>query len=260
MPHRPTPITITTYNMHKGMSPLNRKVQVNSMAEAFENLRPDILFLQEVQGLNLLRQLKLPDFPHAPHHDILSNYLDFNSSYGQNATFKQKHHGNAILSRLPIITQNNLNITVNRLEKRGVLHCEIQPENWPLPIVCLCAHLNLRETDRVKQYTAIFEYITTYVNPRSPLILAGDFNDWRRKSCLNIGQALGLQEVFLEQYGYLPKTFPARLPMLSLDRIYIRNLEIIDAQIHNQAPWLHLSDHLPLSATIQLPRAICIEN
>ena len=40
-----------------------------------------------------------------------------------NATFKQKHHGNAILSRLPIITQNNLNITVNRLEKRGVLHC-----------------------------------------------------------------------------------------------------------------------------------------
>ena len=48
MPYQPTSITITTYNMHKGMSPLNRKVQVNNMAEAFETLRPDILFLQEV--------------------------------------------------------------------------------------------------------------------------------------------------------------------------------------------------------------------
>lgn len=250
MPPSAKPVSITTYNMHKGMSALNRFVQVDSMAEAIRSLRSDIVFLQEVQGENLRRRLKLPAFPQDPHYDIISNLLDYNSSYGKNAVYKQKHHGNAILSHLPINTRHNLNITVNKLERRGVLHCEIQPEGWPFPIVCLCAHLNLLETDRVKQYTAIFEYITTYVPPQSPLILAGDFNDWRHKSCLNIGRILGLTEVFVDYFGSRPKTFPARMPFLSLDRIYTRNLETIEAKIHRGAPWQNLSDHLPLSAVL----------
>lgn len=246
----PSPIVITSYNMHKGMSPLNRFVQVDDMAEAIRSLNSDILFLQEVQGENLRRQLKLPAFPQNPHYHILGERLAYNSSYGKNAVYKEKHHGNAILSHLPIHTRNNLNITVNKLERRGVLHCEIQPENWPFPIVCLCAHLNLLESDRAKQYTAIFEYITTYVHPLSPLILAGDFNDWRHKSCMNIGRTLGLKEVFVDHFGSRPKTFPARMPLLSLDRIYTRNLDILDAKLHNGAPWLNLSDHLPISATL----------
>lgn len=247
-----SPITIATYNIHKGMSPLNRKVQLTSMGEALQTLNADILFLQEVQGMNILRQEKLADFPHEPHHDFLGNLLNFNRSYGKNAVFSQKHHGNAILSHLPIETQNNLNITVNRLEKRGVLHCEIQPQGWDVPIVCLCAHLNLREADRVKQYIAIFEYVTTYVHPDSPLILAGDFNDWQHKASLNIGKTLGLTEVFMDKLGKYPKTFPARLPILSLDRIYTRHLDILSADVHNTAPWTYLSDHLPLSAVVKL--------
>ena len=35
----PTPVTVTSYNMHKGMSALNRKVQLNSMADALHDLR-----------------------------------------------------------------------------------------------------------------------------------------------------------------------------------------------------------------------------
>ncbi|WP_274571541.1 endonuclease/exonuclease/phosphatase family protein [Neisseria leonii] len=246
----PRPITVSTYNMHKGMSALNRKVQLDDMAAAFNHIRPDILFLQEVQGLNLTRSRRRDNFPARAHHDILGRRLAYYSSYGQNATFKEKHHGNAILSRLPIDTRRNLDITVNRLEKRGVLHCEIRPEGWTRSVVCLCAHLNLLETDRAKQYTALFEYITTYIDAASPLILAGDFNDWRAKSYRHIGRTLGLEEVFLSHFGTHPKTFPARLPVLSLDRIYTRNLQILDAQIHNHAPWTHLSDHLPLSATL----------
>lgn len=54
MPHSSAspckPITIATYNMHKGMSALNRQVQLSRMAQALDSLRPDVLFLQEVQG------------------------------------------------------------------------------------------------------------------------------------------------------------------------------------------------------------------
>ena len=124
--------------------------------------------------------------------------------------------------------------------------------------MCLCAHLNLREPDRAKQYRAIFEYVSMHVDPASPLIIAGDFNDWREKSALSLGKALNLDEVFVDGNGRRPKTFPSRMPFLSLDRVYTRNLEVLDAQIHNNKHWQHLSDHLPLSVKVRpklkLPR------
>ena len=119
----PRPITITSYNMHKGMSALNRKVQVDSMAEELRGIGSDVLFLQEVQGQHLMRSNRLPDFPKQPHYDILGDRLSYNRSYGKNAVYPQRHHGNAILSRLPLETRHNLNISVNKLEQRGVLHC-----------------------------------------------------------------------------------------------------------------------------------------
>ena len=253
-----TPVTVTSYNMHKGMSALNRKVQLNSMADALHDLRSDVFFLQEVQGRHQARSNKIDGFPEQPHYDFLGERLSYNRSYGKNAVYPQRHHGNAILSRLPIETLHNLNITVNRLEQRGVLHCEVLPEGWETSLVCLCAHLNLREPDRAKQYRAIFEYVSMHVDPASPLIIAGDFNDWREKSALSLGKALNLDEVFVDGNGRRPKTFPSRMPFLSLDRVYTRNLEVLDAQIHNNKHWQHLSDHLPLSVKVRpklkLPR------
>ena len=116
----PRPVTITSYNMHKGMSALNRKVQVNRMADALGALGSDVLFLQEVQGQHLNRSRRT-DFPDAPHYDIIGDSLDYHRSYGKNAVYPKRHHGNAILSRLPLKTENNLNISVNKLEQRGLL-------------------------------------------------------------------------------------------------------------------------------------------
>ena len=62
----PRPVTITSYNMHKGMSALNRKVQVNRMADALGALGSDVLFLQEVQGQHPVSytHLTLPTTPY----------------------------------------------------------------------------------------------------------------------------------------------------------------------------------------------------
>ena len=248
-------ITVATYNMHKGMSALNRHVQLAQMTEALRQLGADVLFLQEVQGENRTRLDKRSDFPAEPHYHILGDALTYHQSYGKNAVYPCRHHGNAILSHLPIDTKHNLNISVNKLEQRGVLHCEIQPDDWVLPLVCLCVHLNLREPDRIKQYQAIHDYVHEHVHPDSPLVLAGDFNDWRHRSCENLGENLGMSEVF-SGHGSRPKTFPARMPVLSLDRIYTRNLDVLQARSHRQAPWRNLSDHLPLSATLAPRRHI----
>jgi endonuclease/exonuclease/phosphatase family metal-dependent hydrolase len=63
---------------------------------------------------------------------------------------------------------------------------------------------------------------------------------------------MGLREVFVQAHGVAAKTFPARLPLLRLDRIYVRNADAHAPIILPRKPWSHLSDHAPLVAEIHL--------
>lgn len=241
---------LTSYNIHKGMSPLNRQVKMQGIAAALEEVGSDILCLQEVQGQNLKRNLQYNEYPDQSQHEWFGEYLSFQNSYGKNCEYENGHHGNAVLSRFPLDPKHNVNITVNKLEQRGVLHCEVQPEGWELPVVILCAHLNLLERDRIKQYQAISDYVKNCIESDQPLILAGDFNDWKKLSCDKLASSLGMTEAFKSCHGKLLPTFPAKLPVLSLDRIYVRNLIVKDAWVHSGKPWSTLSDHLPISARL----------
>ena len=64
----------------------------------------------------------------------------------------------------------------------------------------------------------------------APLIIAGDFNDWRRKGDRILTDKLGVYEVFEEVKGRPARTFPSVLPMFRLDRIYARELDVTDAR------------------------------
>lgn len=124
------PVNVISYNIHKGMSPLNRWARMYGMAKALQNALPDVLCLQEVQGKNLKRAVAYNEYPDTPHHRWFGEYLQLSDCYGKNAQYDHGHHGNAVLSRYPLDPKHNLNITVNRLEKRGVLHCEIDVPHW----------------------------------------------------------------------------------------------------------------------------------
>ena len=245
-------ITITTYNIHKGMSPLNRFVKLQGIAEALKTVNPDIICLQEVQGQNLKRVIKYNEFPDQSQHEWFGEFLHCQNSYGKNVEYEHGHHGNAVLSRHPLDPKHNVNITVSRMEQRGVLHCEVTPAGWEQSVVVLCAHLNLMENDRTKQYQAIADYVNNTIDSNQPLILAGDFNDWKKLSCEKLGNQLNMQEALLSFNKKLLPTFPAKLPVLSLDRIYVRNLTVKKAWVHTGRPWSELSDHLPISAELAL--------
>lgn len=244
-------LTITSYNIHKGMSALNRNVVVQGIAQSLQQLESDIICLQEVQGQNLKREIKFNEFPEQSQHEWFGEFLDYEHSYGKNSEYDHGHHGNAVLSHYPLDPQHNLNVSVNRLEKRGVLHCEVLPTGWDTPLVVLCAHLNLLEGGREKQYKAILEYVNNSIDPHQPLILAGDFNDWKKNACEKLGQQLNMTEAFISVHDKLLPTFPARLPVLSLDRIYVRNLSVKRAWVQTGKPWTELSDHLPISAEVE---------
>lgn len=241
-------LTLTSYNIHKGMSPLNQKAILQDLARALQNLPSDVFCLQEVQGWHQKRLLKHDDLPNSAQDEWLGGFLGFDSCYGKNSQYPQGHHGNAILSRFALQRQSNLDLSVNRFEQRGLLHCEIVWQGRSL--VVLCTHLNLLEADRLKQYQKIADYVEQAIAPDMPIVLAGDFNDWHKTACGQFADRLGMQEVFLQSHGRLLPTFPARLPVLSLDRIYVRHLQVVRSWVHSGTPWSSLSDHLPISVEL----------
>jgi len=162
------------------------------------------------------------------------------------------HHGNAVLSRFPILNATNNDVSAHRFEQRGVLHCQIQLPANVEPLHCLCVHLGLFAKGRAIQFDALTNYIRRFVPETAPLIIAGDFNDWRNHAQHLFAQQLGLREAFEMHTGQVARSFPARLPLFKLDRIYVRGWSVTYSEVHAYAPWNRISDHVALSATMHL--------
>ena len=98
---------------------------------------------------------------------------------------------------------------------------------------------------------ALAAYLEALVAPDAPLIIAGDFNDWRNRADDLLAQRLGMMEVFggIGGLGGAPgRSFPAKLPLFRLDRIYVRGFQVAHAEIHLGSAWSKISDHAALSA------------
>jgi endonuclease/exonuclease/phosphatase family metal-dependent hydrolase len=95
---------------------------------------------------------------------------------------------------------------------------------------------------------ALADYLDDLAEPDAPLIVAGDFNDWRNRAGEALSRRLGLQEVFTGQHGTPVRSFPAAMPMFRLDRIYVRGFDVKRTEVHHGMPWSAISDHAALSA------------
>jgi endonuclease/exonuclease/phosphatase family metal-dependent hydrolase len=237
-------LTLATYNIHKGMSAFGRRFMLHELKHALNGLNPDLVFLQEVQGSGRM-------LTYRSQYEFLSQDLPHTTAYGLNASRHNKHHGNAIMSLHPIITWQNQDISLNRFEKRGLLHCQVQLPEVKDPLHTICVHLNLLARDRRKQIHSLIEFIQLHVPTHTPLIIAGDFNDWRNEISAVLFQQLGLHEVFELIKGKPARSFPATLPVLPLDRVYMRGFIAHEAQVLTGAPWNRLSDHAPLAVKLQ---------
>jgi endonuclease/exonuclease/phosphatase family metal-dependent hydrolase len=111
-------------------------------------------------------------------------------------------------------------------------------------------HLGLTARGRRQQLMALRRRIDEMVPPEAPLIVAGDFNDWRLHARALLARPLHLTEVFETLRGGPARSFPAVLPLLHLDRIYVRGFRVRRANVHHGYPWSRISDHAALSTTI----------
>lgn len=244
-------IKIATYNIHKGMSAFNRRHVLPDIKHALGGLTADLVFLQEVQGEHQKRAGRHLDWPDSPQHAFLADE-QLHHVYGRNAEYRLGHHGNALLSRHPILRWHNQDVSLSKLERRGLLHSVIALPGRETPLHALCVHLNLRAGDRRQQLQTLIDYARQQIPQHEPLIVAGDFNDWQREACAVLREGLDLREAFQSLHGRLAATFPARLPVLTLDRIYLRGLHVEHAETHSGRDWGRLSDHAPLTATVRL--------
>jgi endonuclease/exonuclease/phosphatase family metal-dependent hydrolase len=124
----------------------------------------------------------------------------------------------------------------------------VRDPEWNKSVDLVTVHLNLIEADRRAQIEKLVARLTKTIAPEAPLLIAGDFNDWRGQASRVLGPKLGMVEVHELLHGRLARTFPSWLPLLRLDRIYSRGLEPKSVEVLRARKWRGLSDHLPLFA------------
>ncbi len=237
--------TLLTLNIHQGFSAYARKSILDGLRLAVRTTGADVLCLQEVRGTRPASLLH-PQATPAPDYEVIADSLWPQFAYGRNAVFPEGPMGNAVLSKFPIVHVHNHDVSIARSEKRGILSCELQVPGCAGSMHVACVHLGLLESHRRRQLEALCQLSDTGVLPRdAPLIVAGDFNDWRRQAD-GILARCGLREAFIHATGRHARTFPARFPFFPLDRIYTRNLRLDRVEVLHGRPWSHLSDHVPL--------------
>ena len=236
-------LRLLTINAHKGFSTLNKRFALPELRDCVHELGADIVFLQEVVGQNIRQARKYFHWPVKPQHVYIAEKSGFAHAYGKNAVYTAGHHGNAILSRFPILHSEKADISTNRVEQRGLLYAKVKlPEGKP-PLHCVCVHLGLLGFSRKKQFAKISEFIQRVVPDTEPVIIAGDFNEWRKSRKDELETRLLMKDAGLELHGHKLRTFPALLPVFPLDRIYLRGFKVLKAQVLNKGPWKDISDH-----------------
>jgi endonuclease/exonuclease/phosphatase family metal-dependent hydrolase len=115
-------------------------------------------------------------------------------------------------------------------------------------IQVVATHLGLRPGERSRQARLLLERLEGSSVDLSALL--GDLNEWQLW-----GGALGwLRRRFRDSRGPAPRTYPARLLLFALDRIWVRPADaLLGVQAHRTRLARLASDHLPLKAFLTLP-------
>ena len=231
-------LRIVTYNIHKARG-LDRRISPPRIIAILKELDADILCLQEVvnaPGTHLYDQVgeierALPEYIHR---------------FGANRPLHGGTYGNLTLSRLPIRSWYNHDLT-SRREERGALQTDIELGSQLLHIFNV--HLGTGFNERRRQARVLLgDKILANSQLTASRLVVGDLNEWTRGLTTHL-----LRETFStfspRHTLRLPATFPGLLPLVTLDHCYYEPpLELIESHLVRTPTALVASDHLPLIA------------
>ena len=237
-----TILRVATYNIHKGVQGIGptRRLEIHNLGHAVEQLDADIVCLQEVRKTHRREAQHFDRWPQMPQADFLAPE-GYTAIYRTNALTRHGEHGNAMLSRWPVVAHQHEDMSDHRFEQRGLLHSEVIVHGMAVHVVVV--HLGLIKASRVRQLDQLVRFIEREISADAPIIVAGDFNVWGT-TVRSVLSAAGLAAFESERMA----TFPSRLPVVQLDYVYARGLTPLNSHVPRGRIWGRMSDHLPLIA------------
>nr|WP_295772952.1 endonuclease/exonuclease/phosphatase family protein [Rhodoferax sp.] len=242
-----TLVRIATYNIHKGVQGIGpaRRLEIHNLGHAVEQLDADIVCLQEVRKMHRREAEYFTHWPELPQADYLAPE-GYTAVYRTNAHTRHGEHGNAMLSRWPVVSHQHEDMSDHRFEQRGLLHSEVVVHGCAVHVIVV--HLGLIKASRVRQLAQLQQYIAREIPSNAAVVVAGDFNDWGSTVQRALGAA-GLVAFTQQKVA----TFPSRLPVVQLDHVYARGLTPLGLHVPRGRIWGRMSDHLPLIAEFDMP-------
>jgi endonuclease/exonuclease/phosphatase family metal-dependent hydrolase len=240
-----TRFRIATYNLHKCRG-FDHRTSPDRINAVIAELDAQILCLQEVvdarDGPRIFDQAR----------QIAKAFPDYSWCFGSNRPLRGGRYGNMTLSRFPIRSWRNHDLTHRKREERGVLQADIEiGENQALHVFNI--HLGTSYTERRSQAARLLSAdVLGQEALNDPRLVVGDFNEWT--TGLTTRLLRGSFQTFRPRHGFrFPRTYPGMLPLLSLDHYYYEPpLELVQARLWRSRRALIASDHLPLIADFQV--------
>jgi endonuclease/exonuclease/phosphatase family metal-dependent hydrolase len=220
---------------------MDRHCRPSRIAEVLRELDCHVLALQEVDNRPGAGQDSMQ-------LDYLSNELQMACIPGLRIVRHTGEYGNAVLTRLPIVSVQRHDLSYSRYEPRGALDVVLELAGKQLRIIA--THLGLRRAERRSQWQRLLPFIAA-AESHLPLVILGDMNEWYRSSQT-------LREVHrLLGEAPAPVAFPSCAPCLSLTRIWVRPRRALQTIVaHRSATARRASDHLPLLALLSVPELL----
>ena len=232
-------VRVLTWNIHRGVDRRGR-YDLLPIVQLVRRHDPDIVALQEIDSRGG-RDLQIEPL------SFLTQALGSHVAEARTLTAPDGHYGHALISRWPLGPPVLHDISVRRREPRYAIETTAATAAGPIHIAAV--HLGLRIGERRRQAAKLAE-IAAGAGETS--VMLGDFNDWPWfwpwRDMVRRALAAALPGRTFH------RTYPARCPLLMLDRIYCRPPGALMRSWTDPAA-RRLSDHLPVVAEIRVAPA-----
>jgi endonuclease/exonuclease/phosphatase family metal-dependent hydrolase len=231
-----TPLVVASYNIHRGVG-LDRRRDLDRIARVIDEIRPDVIGLQEVVRGN--------GTGHADQALYLADALGMAVVMGETRSFGDGTYGNAVLTRLPVLASLRCDLSCDGREPRGCLRVDLGVADTALHV--FNCHFGLAFRERRAQLDLLHAFLRA-TDCAGPRLLLGDFNEWHRGPVTRV-----LRREFSSPMRRPRRTHPAVFPLFRLDRIYWDvELQGEEFHVHRSRLARVASDHRPVVARVRV--------